>query len=139
MSYCTEQDMIGRFGELEMIQLSDVEGAGVIDSDRIAEAIGDAGAIIDTRIGSRYALPLASVPPVLTRIACDLARYYLYDDEVPEPVARRREDALAFLEAVAAGDLSLGIDASGAQPESTAVATIQSGGNVFNRKDKSFI
>ncbi|MFY2646294.1 phage protein Gp36 family protein, partial [Achromobacter insuavis] len=47
--------------------------------EKVDRALADARNTIDSYIAGRYTLPLSSVPQVLIRIACELARYYLYD------------------------------------------------------------
>ena len=100
MHYATVQDMIDRFGEAELIQLTDPEIVAV-QAPKAERALGDAQALVDSYVGRVYRLPLAGcakpapvpgdpgavqmVPPTqLTRVTCDLARYYLYDDIAPE-------------------------------------------------------
>jgi len=139
MSYCTQTDLIERFGESEIRQLSDRHNVGDIDADVVARAIADADGEIDGYLGGRFTLPLANVPTVLVRVACDIARYYLYDDAVSEQVVRRYNDARDFLRSAGRGDISLGVDANGAAPVSDNTATLESGGSVFNRSDKGFI
>ena len=57
------------------------------------------------------------MPQVLTRIACELARYYLYDDQFTETVKQRYDANIKFLIGVASGDVKLGVDAeSGVEP-----------------------
>ena len=137
--YCTEQDLIDRFSETEIIQLSDNNNTGAIDSTVVAMAISDADGEIDGYLASRFALPVNPVPKVLLRIACDLTRYYLYDDSATDHVQKRYDDAVKFLKGVAAGSIAIGINALGEKPESQNLPEFDSGGNVFNRDDKSFI
>lgn len=139
MAYCTEQNLIDRFGEAEIRQLSDRHNTGGIDSDVIARAIEDADGEINGYLGGRFTLPLANVPSVLVRVACDVARYYLYDDAASEQVTRRYTDARDFLKAAGRGDISLGVDANGAAPTSDNTAQMETGGSVFGRSDKGFI
>ena len=97
MIYATVQDMIDRFGEPEMIQLTDPAEQAAVQSARIQLKLDDAHALADGYLGRVYALPLAGCakpvgvgavqyvpPPQLTRIVCDVARYYLYDALAPE-------------------------------------------------------
>ena len=139
MSYVTKQDLIDRFGEEELIQLTDRAGAGVIDDQVLNRAIADADAEIDGYLAGRYVLPLAVVPASLGRIAADLARYYLYEDAATEHVRQRYEDAVRFLRAVGEGKVSLGIDAAGAKAQPAGGATMTSAGRVFTRDDDGFI
>lgn len=100
MNYATVQDMIDRYGEPELIQLTDPEIVAV-QAAKAERMLGDAQALVDGYVGRVYRLPLAGCtkpaplpgdpgavalvpPPQLTRIACDVARYYLYDDLAPE-------------------------------------------------------
>jgi phage gp36-like protein len=108
-AYAISQDMIDRFGEPELVQLTDRSNTGAIDQTVLQRALDDAGDELDTYIGSRYQLPLASVPPVLTRVACDVARYRLFDDQAPQEVRTRYADAVTLLTRIAGGQLSLGL------------------------------
>jgi len=109
MAYCTQQNMIDRFSEQDLIQLTDRDQTGSIDATVLSAAIDDATGTIDAYLGTRYTLPLASVPVVLTRICCDIANYLLYGNEAPEGVADRHSAAIEFLQAVAKGDLDLAV------------------------------
>lgn len=116
--YATRAALIDRFGEAELIQLTDRERLGVIDDTVLDQAIADAAHEIDSHLAGRYTLPLATVPPVLTRVACDVARYRLYDDAAPEEVRNRYKDGVRWLEALARGTVSLGMP-----PAETPAAT----------------
>jgi phage gp36-like protein len=138
--YCTRQDLIERFGERELVELTDRDGSrGVIVDEILAQAMTDAAGEIDGYFGTRYSVPLATVPKAIQRIACDLARYYLYDDEAPKQVAQRHEDAVRFLRAIARGEVSVGPSESGERPVTTDGASITSGGRIFGRNDNGFI
>lgn len=140
--YATEQDMINRFSEQEIILLTERQHAlDSIDSAVLTQAIADASAEIDGYLVSRYTLPLNHVPPVLARICCDIARYFLCNENAPEHIATRYQDALKFLKSVGEGKLSLGADALGNSAATNAnTAHIESAGSVFARdKSKGFI
>lgn len=110
MAYATQQDMVDRFAESELIQLTDRDGTGTIGATVLSQALADADAKVDGYLAGRYTLPLATVPKSLTRIACDVARYYLYDNHATDEVRRRYEDAEKFLIALGKGDVTLGPD-----------------------------
>jgi len=116
MSYATQADLEARFGVDELTQLTDRAGAGVPDATIVARALSDAAAEIDTYLASRYALPLSPVPTVLARIACDIARYRLWEDRASDEVRRRYEDNVRLLEGIAKGVLSLGLPEADAAP-----------------------
>ena len=120
MTYATVQDMTDRYGEPEMIQLTDPDIVAV-QAPKAQRALDDAQAFADGFVGRVYRLPLAGcakpapvpgnpgavdmvVPPQLTRIACDVARYYLYSDLAPEhEVYLRYKAAERELTAIAEG------------------------------------
>jgi phage gp36-like protein len=98
MQYATVQDMSARYGEREMIELTDPDLLA-IKLPRVELKLADAQAFADGFVARVYRLPLAGCakpatvpgeppeqvsPPQLTRIVCDVARYYLYDDLAPE-------------------------------------------------------
>lgn len=140
MPYCLVADLVARFGENEILTLTDRDGTGQISETIVEHAIDDASALIDGYLHGRYNLPLQPVPTVLTPICSDIARYQLYDNNAPEVVTKRYETAIAFLKAVGRGELTLGVATDNSAPKSTDLPDIQSGGNVFNRKtSKGFI
>lgn len=100
MIYATVQDMVNRFGEQELIQLTDPELLAV-NATKAERALEDAQAFADSFVARVYRLPLAGcskpapvpgnpgavelvAPPQITRVVCDVARYYLYSDLAPE-------------------------------------------------------
>ena len=140
MSYITQQQLIDRFGEPELIQLTDRAGSvGAIVTTVLDGAIADADGTIDAHLAGRYLPPLASVPRSLQRIAADLVRYHLYDSAAPDDIRIRYDDALKFLRAAASGAIHLGVDALGLPATPAAGAEMQSGGRTFGRDDPSFI
>lgn len=134
MSYATQADLVSRYGETEIIQLSDRANTGVIDSGVVEDKLADADAEIEAYLGMRFALPLAVVPTVLKRVACDIARYHLYDNRATDDVVRRYKDAIAFLSALAAGKVSIGIDpVAGTTPAASDVPVVDAAPQVFDR------
>lgn len=112
MPYITQAQLIDRFGQPELIQLTDRDGsAGAIVTAVLDAAIMDASEEIDSYLRVVRTLPLpAPVPARLVRVAGDLARYHLYDDRATEEVRTRYEDAIRWLRDVAAGRASLGVE-----------------------------
>lgn len=137
MAYCTNQDLIDRFGEGEILQLTDKQNLGVIDDTVLAQAVDDAAAEIDGYLAKF--LPLTDVPKVLVRINAVIARYILYDDQATDQVEKQYEAALRVLTKIAESDLSLGQDSGGNLVEAENVAIVESVGRTFDRGDKSFI
>ncbi|EFH23701.1 MULTISPECIES: gp436 family protein [Neisseria] len=136
MAYATVEDMVARFSELEVIQLTDRNQDGLIDEDVAAVALADATAEIDAYLG-RFKRPFTDVPPILKRLCCDIARYrltaangVLITDEIRN---RYKIDVLDLLRAMAKGEVQLGVDDSGEE-----VAAGEDGIVFVNGKNKVF-
>lgn len=112
MAYCTVADLIARFGEIEIAQLTDPEDRETVNEAVVQAAITDASGEIDSYLGGRYALPIIDAVPDMLRAGCmDLARYRLYDDHSPEVVTQRRNDFVTWLNRVAMGHVQLPLSA----------------------------
>jgi phage gp36-like protein len=112
MAYATVQDMIGRFGETEMLRLSSVDGElpDTVTAAPVEQAIADSDAVIDSYLRKRHAVPLSPVPQVITRASCILARYDLSvggDRDPAEQVKNDRKDVVAWLTQIANGTVTL--------------------------------
>ena len=123
MRYAQWVDMVERYGERELKLLTDRDNTGEINTRVLTRALDDATAFVDGYVGKLYALPLLGCakpattpgappvrvcPPVLTRIVCDVARYYLYID-LPDDheVARRHQQVIKELKSYADGTTQL--------------------------------
>lgn len=141
MNYATAQDLVDRYGERELIELTDPD-LQVVQLDKATRAIEDAQAYVDSFVGRVYGLPLAGCvkpapvlgdpfatalvpPPQLVRITADVARYYLYKDFAPEnEVYLRYKAATTELQAIGDGKAVLvcpwggspGVMLQGSQP-----------------------
>ena len=135
MTYATQLDLVERFGNTELVQLTDRTGqVGDIDATMVARALLDADAEIDGYLAARYTLPLVTVPRLLVGVACDIARYRLYDDRATDQVTRRYDDAVKLLVKIGRGEVLLGLDVTGqAAPPVAGGAMAESAGRVFSR------
>lgn len=132
--FATEADMLVRFSETELVQLTNRnKRATTIDSLVLDRALTDADAEIEARLVARYTLPLATVPWLLVNLACDIARWRLYDDRATDQVTRRYEDAVKRLSEIASGKLSLGLDAEAAATPPVDGPTATPTTRVFSR------
>lgn len=122
MQYASVADMVDRFGEPEMIQLTDPDSLSAVQAGRVQLKLDDAHALADGYLARVFALPLKGcakpvggvgaveyvAPPQLKRIVCDVARYYLYTELAPESeVYRRFKAAMGELQAIADGKARL--------------------------------
>ena len=111
MSYATQQDIIDRYSEDQLLIIADRDNDGVADTDVVDQALEDASSEIDTYIAAKYELPLTTVPLVITRICVDISMYRLAADRdmATEERRKRYEDAIALLRRISTGEVSLGI------------------------------
>lgn len=116
MAYASLQNMVDRFGEEELASLAPHSNES-FDADKVSLALSDAEAVIDGYIAKRYSLPVPVIPPVVTGISCDIARYFLYTDDPQEIVKERYQSAIKVLKDIANGTISLPIDEGGSEPE----------------------
>jgi phage gp36-like protein len=100
--YATLANLNAQFGEREVIALTDRDLDGLPDQAVVDAALGIASDEIDAYLVSRYALPLASVPRLLSTLCCDIARYRLTGAEAQEtdPSRNRYRDAIKMLEKI---------------------------------------
>lgn len=104
MAYATRADLEDRYGTDELEQRESMLPAGAV-----AGALADADAEIDSYLATRYSLPLASVPSLLKRLACAIARYNLLGDAASDRARTDYEDARRLLAGLASGSVTLGL------------------------------
>lgn len=127
MPYATSQDMINRFGEEELVQLTDRTNrpATTIDAGVVAAHLSDAENLATSYLAKRYQLPLDPIPEILTRIVCDIARAALHGRtlEKDDPVALAKREAIAWLKDVAGGLVQL--EAAGLASDQSGSGTVR--------------
>lgn len=136
MAYATLADMVARFGEHEVIELSDRSRIGEVDPVVVADALVDASGEIDSYLSGRYTVPLVAVPRLMIGLCCDIARYRLCGSETRETevINTRYKNAIRFLEKAAKGEVLIGPDSNGNQVEVENLVVFTSGGRVFGRE-----
>lgn len=110
--YATEDDMVKRFGQVEIDNLKANSQEGV----DITAALKDATDEMNSYIAVRYTTPLWPVPLQIKGYCCDIARYRMWDDQAIPEVYRRYQRVVKWLQEVAAGDAAI-INDDGTQYE----------------------
>jgi phage gp36-like protein len=126
--YATQARMVARFGEREIIALTDTEQPYMdqINTNKLTQAMDMANSEVDGYLMSRYSVPVSAAPAFLIGLACDLARYHAAvgaarqteRDEV------RYKAAIKSLENIAAGKLSIGVTPAGGQPAAASAQNV---------------
>ena len=131
MSYCTQQQLTERFGERELIQLTNFDANDTINTDTLDRAITATAAEIDSYLVDRYTTPLAGAPERIVDIAADLVRCRLYTHDIPDNVAEACKQARRWLEGVAMGKWSVPGLAEKSGAETTGSPQVHGPSRVF--------
>lgn len=113
MMYATVSDMVSRFGEQEIIELSNLDLSQDIEIDQAAveRALTDASAEIDGYLAARYRLPVTGEVRLLSQMCTDIARFRLQKGVSTEQARQRYEDAVDTLKRISAGTMNLPLQA----------------------------
>ena len=114
--YCTLDDIRAALPEVRLVELTDdlsPNPSGTVNQGFVDQAIQGAGILIDGYIGARYALPLSVIPPLLTKLAVDLAIYDLYrrrnELSISDGMQITYRNAIGMLKGIADGSVSIGL------------------------------
>jgi phage gp36-like protein len=116
MAYCTQADILAQLAETTLVQLTDDNDVGIVDTDVVARAIADADEEIDGYCGGRYTVPFSPVPGIVRKASVDIAVYNLYSRRkgAPEDRVTRYNNTIRLLKDVSRGVVTLGADAPSA-------------------------
>lgn len=127
MAYSTVADLKLLLPEEELLQLTDDEGAGVLNEARAIEAIDQADREIDGYAGVARTVPLSPVPGLIGNLSAKMAVYHLFcrRSRVPEVWQGHYDNAVRLLTRIAEGKLTLGAaPGESAVPESARPASV---------------
>jgi phage gp36-like protein len=141
MAYITLAKIRGALPQEVTAQLLDDSGSGAPDSGVWAEIVARVTAEIDGKIGQRYPLPLATVPPLIENAAFILAaelcyqRRNFFGDANPWT---KRADGIRGTKGQQGGQAGLLDDiASGAQPLTFAAKPARPSGSIISEQAKT--
>ncbi|EKT1868240.1 DUF1320 family protein [Salmonella enterica] len=137
MLYASAQDMRDRYDNLDALLFQ--PGSDTPNEKKLTQAMNDAGALADSYLSAKYALPLAVVPQVLVQHCCAIAFYYLCDQQATDQARDRYREALTWLREVKSGSIPVGVDEAGSAPASDDLPQMQAEAPVFGRNQKGFI
>lgn len=137
MAYATVAEYVEMVSEaearLQAPVTPTVPGGPTHDDAKIAEALSDASAVLDTYLGSRYPTPIANPPRTLAKATIDLARETL-DRTGRAPVIAAAARARSWVRDIANGVATLGQgDPAGPPPPpSTGGAAVRAAPATFD-------
>ncbi|ELE2164765.1 DUF1320 domain-containing protein [Vibrio fluvialis] len=135
--YASKQDLIDRDkGMLDNFAYD--RETNMINDTWINQALGHADDEINSFLGRRYILPLATVPGMLNQIAITIAFYWLADrdQQATNLLEERYKMQLEKLREIGNGKRDLGLPTLDAQEESSVgkVELVQDNERLFTRK-----
>jgi len=127
-AYIVLADIQKRISPSKLVQLTDFENGGMIDTERVSACIASASSLIDSYCAARYTLPLTASDQIKDA-ALVICIYKLYSlrGAPPDNFRQDYEDTIAFLKDVAAGKATL--------DQATVAQTISSTGVVTRDHD----
>lgn len=125
MPYATSDQLIERFGERMLVDLTDRADVptGTIDTAVIGRALADTDAVIDGYLAGRYALPLAETPPQLLDLALSIAIYKLHPSAPDPKIEKDYDGALKTLVQISTGVVRL--PAAGIEPAAATSSGVE--------------
>lgn len=125
MTYCTLANLTDRYGAQLLIEISDRGEAAsdTIDEALITRAITDADALIDGYLATRYKLPLASIPAIVTDLSQSIAIYRAHARVADEKITDDYKSALRILAQISAGVIKLDVD--GVEPAASGASEVR--------------
>lgn len=99
MALATKQDMVERFGQVELAQITDHEHGTEINDDALNLALADATDEAQSYLKGAGII-INNPQKALVLKVCDIARYYLYENGVTEIVEKRYLQAIQWLKTV---------------------------------------
>lgn len=127
MAYTDQAGVVSAAGGISvLIDLTDQDGtgAGQVDAAVLAKAIVDVGGMIDSYVAKQRAVPLNPVPAVIALKAAQEVVFLLRSQKPRAPIGElelsRHEENIKWLEGVARGTITLGVDP---QPAKSSLVT----------------
>jgi phage gp36-like protein len=121
MMYCTIDDIQKQVQDCTLIEITDDDLSGQINTDVVDESILYSETLIDGYLRGRYTLPLQTVPEIVKIPAVDLSIYRLYSrrfhTDMPDSINDKYKNSIKLLEQIQKGIISLGIETDGTPPE----------------------
>jgi phage gp36-like protein len=134
MAYCTQADILKQLDEEILIQLTDDDGAGVVDSGNVDRAIADADEEMDGYLSVKYSLPFPTTPNLVRKISVDLAICNLYsrrDDTMPETRKDNCDKVVKMLDKLAKGTMKLDVPEPASVSDHGVAVTTSKSDRVF--------
>lgn len=109
MSYCSLSDITSTITADDVLQLTDDNSTGVIDTSKVDEAIAKADGLIAAFVGGDALNP---IPDLIRQISVELSIYHLFKrrfaSNMPESIDKGYSRSMDLLKQIQSGKLSIG-------------------------------
>lgn len=110
MPYCTLLDITSTITADDVLQLTDDEGTGSINTSRVDEAIAKADGLILAFTGGAVPDP---IPEIIRQISVELSIYHLHKRRfalnMPESIDKGYSRSIDLLKQIQSGKISIGV------------------------------
>ena len=128
MAYITEADLDEYISETTLVQLTDDDRTGAVNSDIVAEVIAGAENEVNGYLSGLYTVPIVgTVPGMITEATVVLAcrRLHIRRGGIPAAFQAQVDDTMRLLLKIAEGKVKLDIDGPTADFGSVEVSTVE--------------
>lgn len=135
MPYIVQADLIEQLSVSKLIQLTDDEKLGVVNTDRVNRAIAKAQGVVDGYLQSRYTVPLAAPSELVKGWMIVLVKYELYQrrDQISESLEAAYKAAMGQLRDVQSGKLLLGVEPLPSASSQASSGAVYGPARIFTR------
>lgn len=112
MSYSSQSLIESKIGTVALLEVTDKEGTGTIDTAAVTRKLAAADSYIHSYIMARYSsvIPFSTTPAIIQDMATDIAVYLLYKDSQMGANQERKDEfkaATDYLKDVQAGKATI--------------------------------
>jgi phage gp36-like protein len=137
MAYTNLANLIKAVSEDRLIELTDDNDTGVVDTDVIDDVLDQVEELISSKISGRYTTPLADpVPKLIVSVANDLAIYELHKRrlnlDMPESLEQQRKNAMKILDDIRKKALHLSANELAVTTDTSGHAGLRASDRVFD-------
>lgn len=136
MSYIVQADLLADIPNDVLIQLTDDNKDGSVDSSVVTDAITRAQSEVDGYLATKYSVPIAAPPQLVKSLTATLTCYRLFGRRgrgVPEDWGKRYDDAVRTLTNISKGLVKLDVEPPPAESSTATAGEIKGPERVFDR------
>jgi phage gp36-like protein len=135
--YCSQTDIETYIPPATLIELTDDDSTGEVNTTIVESVISDASEMVDGYLRGLYEVPVQTVPKLVKTITVDLCVHALYGrrltEKMPESLTSRYKNALSLLKQIKLGEVMLGVTSAGSADAEVSASFVLS-----NKREKYY-